>query len=230
MRMQEADREATIRRYRERFAQTGYSPSTLGWKKGKQEIRFNVLASFFDCREKSILDIGCGFGDLFGYLRSTIDGKVDYTGIDLVEELVEEGRRHYGPVGAKFVVGEFLETDLQRKFDVVIASGVFNHKPILGDNYPLIHASMKKACEICRDGVAFDFLSDKVDFRLGHTFHSSPERILSMAYGLSRNIVLRNDYMPFEFAVALYREDTFAEEDTVFHRYKRAQLHRNPGK
>lgn len=220
MRMKDADRERTVCRYRERFRAMGYSPAALGWTKGKQEIRFNILTSPFDCRGKTILDVGCGFGDLFGHLRRLIGDNFQYTGIDLVEELVEEGRRQYGRQGARFIVAEFLEADLSARYDIVVAAGVFNHKPCDGDNYPLIRASLKKAFHLCRDGVSFDFLSDKVDFKLEHTFHSNPERILSMGYELSRSVLLRNDYMPFEFALTIFRDDSFSKEDTLFSRYK----------
>jgi hypothetical protein len=32
--------------------------------------------------------------------------------------------------------------------------------------------------------------------------------------------MLRNDYMPFEFALFMFKDDTFSSEDTLFHRYK----------
>ena len=33
---------------------------------------------------------------------------------------------------------------------------------------------------------------------------------------------LWQDYMPFEFTVTLFKDDTFMEQDTVFSRYKNA--------
>ena len=94
---------------------------------------------------------------------------------------------------------------------------------IAADNYDFIDACIDKALAVCRDGLAFDFLSDKVDFQLEHTFHSSPERILEMAYRYSRNVILRNDYMPFEFSVFIFNDDSFSADDTVFERYKQLQ-------
>ena len=83
---------------------------------------------------------------------------------------------------------------------------------------------MDKALSICRDGLAFDFLSDKVGYQNSQTFHSGPERILGMAYKHSRNVVLRNDYMPFEFAVFINKDSSFKTEDTIFNHYKRRSL------
>src|SRR3989339_2012946 len=70
--MNDKDKAVFIRRYRARYQQHGYSPVSLGWGKGgRQHLRFSVLAGIGIGKEDSVLDIGCGFGDLFGYLKST---------------------------------------------------------------------------------------------------------------------------------------------------------------
>jgi hypothetical protein len=89
-----------------------------------------------------------------------------------------------------------------------------------GDNYMFINSFMQKAFNLANNGIAFDFLSDKVDFQYEHTFHSSPSKILDMAYDLSKNVILKNNYMPFEFAVMIFKDETFTKEDTIFTRYK----------
>ena len=86
---------------------------------------------------------------------------------------------------------------------------------------------MNKALSLCRDGLAFDFLSDKVDWRQANNFYCSPEQILRMAYKCSRNVVLRNDYMPFEFAVFINKDSSFLKDDTIFNRYKMRCLDRS---
>jgi len=214
------DADMTIRRYAERYGQYGYSPKTLGWDKGKQDVRFHILTDGFDCRGKSMLDIGCGFGDLNLTLRARCGQEYSYLGVDLVDTLLAEGRQRYENERVHFTAGNFLELPLAGNFDIGLASGVFNHRLAHSDSYTVIEATMAKAFGICREGIAFDFLSDKVDYQHEHTFHSSPERILAMAYHLSRNVVLRNDYMPFEFAVYVFKDDGFDKSDTLFRRYK----------
>ena len=104
---------------------------------------------------------------------------------------------------------------------IAVSSGIFNHRLEHTDSYSYIEAVLAKAFAMCREGLAFDFLSDKVDFRHEHTFHSSPERILGMAYALSRNVLLRNDYMPFEFSLFVFKDGSFSKVDTLFERFKR---------
>ena len=83
LKMDDQDRAGTVEKYRKGYAEHGYSPKTLGWDKGRQDIRFEVLLSFFECRGKSILDIGCGFGDLNRVLARKTGGAYSYTGVDL---------------------------------------------------------------------------------------------------------------------------------------------------
>jgi SAM-dependent methyltransferase len=218
-----SDKNAVIERYSQRFAEHGYSPKTLGWDKGKQDIRFAVLTSQYDFRGKSVLDIGCGFGDLNRTLQKSCGTEYRYHGVDLVPVLIEHARTLYRESHIRFSCADILSDDIGGDYDYAIASGIFNFKLRDVANYDFIQAVIIKALSLCRDGLAFDFLSDKVDYQHEHTFHSSPERILALAYQQSRNVVLRNDYMPFEFSLHINKDGSFDREDTVFHHYKQRQ-------
>lgn len=217
MKLPEQDRRNTVERYTRRFEEHGYSPLTLGWNKGRQPIRFDALTSEYDFSGKAVLDIGCGFGDLLHTLESKFEPVKAYCGVDLVEALVAEARQHWP--AHHFVTGDFLELEFDQEFDYAVASGVFNHRLKDIDNAAFIELAMARAFALCRDGFAFDFLSDKVDYSLEHTYHASPEQVLSMAYALSRNVVLKNNYMPFEFSVFVFKDDGFDPEQAVFRRY-----------
>lgn len=203
--------------YSKRYKQFGYSPKSLGWDKGKQQVRFDVLTSQYDFNGRRVLDIGCGFGDFATYLHSKhID--CEYTGVDLSEEFIGVAQQLHPE--AQFLLGDFLTIDFTQSFDYAIASGTFNLRFSDGGNYRFLQSVIDKVYGLCSDGFAFDFLSDKVDYELPDTFHYAPERVLAMAYGYSRNVVLRNDYMPFEFSLFVHKNDRFVKEDTLFERYK----------
>lgn len=214
------DKKSVIDRYTQRYKEYGYSPKSLGWDKGKQEIRFNILTSYYDFQNKHVLDIGCGFGDLNKVLKSKTNS-YQYTGTDIVNELLLEAKKQYQSENLHFINTDFLEFEPDILFDYAICSGMFNFKLSDGNNYEFIESVIKKSLAFCKDGLAFDFLSDKVDFQYENTFHSSPEKILSIAYKFSRNVILRNDYMPFEFSLFIFKDDTFEKEDTVFNRFKK---------
>lgn len=213
------DLNNVVLRYNERLNKYGYSPQSLGWTKGKQEIRFDILTSSYDFENKNILDIGCGFGDLNKTL-SLKTKEYSYCGIDILEEFLEIGKKIHMGENIAFLQGEFLNMKFDQKFDFAIASGVFNHKLINGDNYDFIKNSIEKALSVVKDGIAFDFLSDKVNYKNDENFYSSPEIILNLAYNYSRNIVIRNDYMPFEFSIFIFKDDSYDNSDTVFRRYR----------
>ena len=205
-------------RFNKRFDKFGRTAKTLDWDKGKQEIRFEILTSQYSFEGKSVIDVGCGFGDLIPTLKEKASN-FKYMGIDIVDVFIEEAQGLYTDSNYSFVVADFIEHDFVETFDYCIASGVFNYR-LKQDNYDFIFDAMHKAWDICRDGFAFDFLSDKVDYEIDHAFHSSPCKILEFAYSLSKNVILRNDYMPFEFSLFMFKDDSFAQEDTLFTTYK----------
>lgn len=219
--LSDVDKQQTIDRYSLRYQKFGYSPKTLGWDKGKQDLRFEILTSQYDFSGKSVLDVGCGFGDLNKTLLCKYSNNYYYLGIDLVPALIDEAKKRYEDDNINFQIGDFLGMNFNKSFDYVVASGIFNHRLNDNNNYEFIDAAIEKSLSLANDGVAFDFLSDKVDYTLDHAFHSAPEQILSIAYKYSRNVVLRNDYMPFEFSLFIFKDDSFSPEDTIFNRYKK---------
>lgn len=213
------DIDSVINRYTKRYSEFGYSPKSLGWDKGKQDVRFDILSSQYNFENKHVLDIGCGFGD-FNKILAKKTRNYKYTGVELVEALYLEAKTQNSGDNIEFINANFLDFDEKIIYDYAISSGVFNYKMLDNNNYEFIEQAIKKILSICKDGLAIDFLSDKVDYQLENTFHSSPEKILSIAYKYSRNIILRNDYMPFEFSLFIFKDDSFEKEDTVFNRHK----------
>lgn len=214
------DRDAVVDRYTKRFNEHGYSQAAVGWgKKGRQELRFEILLSGFDCNGRRLLDLGAGFGDLFQYAAPL--GIASYQGLELTPALVAEGISRFGSdkrfnLDLADVEGaeEFPETD------ITLVSGMFNFKLSTGENYAFIERQLGKALRVSRDGVAANFITDRVDYHEDLIFNSRPEKILEIALSLSRNVQLRADYMPFEFTVFIYRDDTFDPSDAIFKRFK----------
>lgn len=220
MEIPKSEAEKVRARYVSRLNQFGYSPKTLGWDKGKQRLRFSVLTGNFDLNGKSVLDVGAGFGDLRLFLLDQ-GTACEYVGIDLVPELVEAAQNIHDGQDATFHVGDFLSYSFDRSFDYVFGSGIFNFLLKEVDNRDYIQEVLAKANDLSSEGFAFDFLSDNVDFTRDLNFYTPPAFALDVAYSFSRNVLLRNDYMPFEFALLVDKDDSFDTADTVFSRFKR---------
>ena len=212
--MKDEEKRATLDRYNERLKQYGYNPKTLGWLKGKQEIRFQVLLEIGSLVNCSILDVGCGFGDLYGFLVNN-GIKIQYTGVDINQNLLEIGKELYPT--ASFKVMDFDTESLEKEFDWVFASGIFNFK--LEDNESFIKNMLSKMFSISKKGVAVDFMSSYVDYQNEGSYHAIPGEIFSYCKQLSRRVTLRHDYMPFEFCVYIYKNDQFNKR-TVFNEYE----------
>lgn len=211
--MNPKDKRKYIERYEKNYRKYGCDPRTLGWCVGRQEMRFHVLTSIGDVGNKSILDLGCGFADLYDFLmRRGWQGR--YTGFDIVPKLVEVARGRHPGVDIRLL--DILEDDIDEKFDYIFASGVFNAKLVGESNKLYIKKMMQKMFEMANSGVSVDFVSSYVDYHQEETYHAEPERIFKMCKKLSKRVILRHDYMPYEFAVYVYKEDSIDEKRNVF--------------
>jgi SAM-dependent methyltransferase len=211
--VQQQDREDYIARYRRRLEEHGYSPQTLGWGvHGRQEVRFAVLAQEALRRPlSSVLDVGCGFADLHGFLRAR-GWRGKYTGIDIVPELLAVARERHPELDLREVDGAEDATDLPRH-DFVIASGVFNARLKVGDNRRHIVEALQTMHGRADVAVCVDFLSLFVDFEKPEAWHTDPSWVMAEARRLTRRILLRADYMPFEFALFLFRDDSVSSRN-----------------
>ena len=203
-------------RYDERLAKFGYNPKTLGWLKGRQGIRFSVLTSIGTMNNSNILDVGCGFGDLCGFLKYK-KLKFQYLGLELNPNLIEYGKDRY--LQANFKIFDIEKNNIIGKYDWVIISGLFNFKR---DNpYWFIEFVLRKVFRSCRKGVSVDFMTSYVDFKNRNANYVEPEKIMKICKKITPRMSLRHDYMPFKFCVYLYKNDK-KTTNNIFMEYYRS--------
>ena len=200
-------------------------------KNRDNELNFNdcietpiLLSMLPPLTGKTILDIGCGFGDLLKYLRRRDpDETFGYVGIDIVPEFVEVAKEKNPEY--RFLNEDIFEYEPFRKFKYVVECGCFTgldpqHED---ESYAFVEKFIGRMLELCTDdgAVVCHFLSDKVDYRTFATdFHIAPEKILAIAYKFSRRVVLDNSVLPFEACLTIYKDDSFRPETTVFNQAK----------
>lgn len=201
--MKPEEKQHVIDRYAERLRRLGPEVEALGWRdRAQQELRFAVLAAGSGIRSgQSVLDIGCGFGDLYDYLTSQ-GIEVDYTGCDISPDVLSVARERHGAL--KFEQRDVLtEPYADGTFDHVFASGIFNFR--LTDNESFLHAMLRAAFRMSAGSVCANMMTDQVDFRDEQLHYYSPESVLAFCRTLSRSVVLRHDYPLYEFSVFIYR-------------------------
>jgi SAM-dependent methyltransferase len=204
--MDRVDRADYVERYEQRLSEHGHSPATLGWgKPGREHVRYQVMADVvMELDATSVLDVGCGFADLYDHLmQQGWAGR--YSGIDIVPGLLAEARQRHPALDLQEAdIAAFAPAE---DFDVVVASGVFNARLRIGDNRAHIARSVERMYSLCRRAICVDFMSTYVDFERPEAWHTDPAWALELGRGLSKRLRVRHDYMPFEFALIVYRDD-----------------------
>lgn len=152
------DGNAIVAYYRRRIAVSGVDGAkTLDWRtKGIQNSFFNKVAAIIDKKCHSILDIGCGTGDFYLFLRRKKNRRITYSGIDLIPEFINVAEKKCP--GCKFTVGNFIASSYQpNKFDVVMNLGGLNSRLSYHRDY--LRASIDKMIRLSRRLVIFNAIT-----------------------------------------------------------------------
>jgi SAM-dependent methyltransferase len=179
----------------------GYQVANWGSMQS-QEVRFRVLyeAGITDC--DSVLDVGCGVGDFYGWLRGQ-GFKGSYSGLDIAPGVVQSARQRHKSV--EFIAGDLLigDTVAPDRYDYIVASGIFAKRPESGG--PYLEAVVAKMFGLCRKGVAFNSLSSWAPDSDASEFHADPIATLEFCRKLTPWVVLRADYHIRDFTIYLNR-------------------------
>jgi hypothetical protein len=120
------DSTAVFRYHRHRLRTYGAGgPQALGWNgAASQHARFEALTRIGDLAQRSVLDAGCGYADLYPYLRQRYAG-VRYYGIEQVPELLEVAQARY-PEAEDITLrsGDFLREALPPTDYVLAGAGL----------------------------------------------------------------------------------------------------------
>jgi trans-aconitate methyltransferase len=205
--MHPVDKQKAVERYNRRLQEFGVDPRTLGWSGGRerQDLRFEVLlgsALFATSPVKSVLDVGCGFADLYDYIQKQ-NLPIHYRGVDINSSLLEKARSVYPQVSVE--TADILEEGALQSVDLVVESGIFNFQLKGEDQWDYIEHMLKRMFELAQVAVAADFMTTYVDWQKEGAFHTNPEKLLKLAKSIGSKVILRHDYLPFEFCLYLIR-------------------------
>lgn len=188
--------------YDAKVAEFGHDPRACDHSSQKSlEVRYRVLCEVLDLRGKSVLEVGCGFGDLGAYIQERFQ-KVNYTGVDISSKMIAVGRKVYPEL--RLVRKNFLTMGGRRRYDVVLAQGVFY---LLGSNAEKkMHLMVDKMFRLAKEAVAFCTISSWSPRKERGEFYADPGKLLRFCKSLTSRVVLRHDYHPGDFTIYLYKE------------------------
>lgn len=193
------DTVAVQKYHRDRILKYGIGSSgALGWIASEAQIaRFKIITDLLgDLSGKSILDAGCGYGDLRGYLGNKFPG-LRYAGIEQINDFLDIAIEKYGhyPETA-FYFGDFILADLP-VMDYVVACGSLNYK---NSDPTFIFKAITKLFDNCRLGLVFNLLR-KIESEEGILVAYDPEIILAHCKTLSKNVVFMDGYYGEDYTV-----------------------------
>jgi SAM-dependent methyltransferase len=195
------DSTAVFRYHRHRLRTYGAGgPQALGWNGAAgQHVRFEVLTRIGDLAQRSVLDAGCGYADLYSYLRQRYPG-VRYYGIEQVPELLEVAQARYPEAeGITLRRGDFLREVLPLT-DYVLASGALNYRQ---QNPEFIYQAIEKLFASCQLGLGFNLLSWEPVCG-GPLAAYDPATILAFCHQLAPRAELVEGYWEGDFTVFVY--------------------------
>jgi SAM-dependent methyltransferase len=210
----ENDRDILVARYEERFEKYGVRPEALGWSRPElQKIRFATLSEpILACEQASVLDVGCGFADFYAFLKDR-GWSGTYTGVDVVSALLRGARELHPDIN--LIEADFSDDHSKiESHDFVISSGIFNGRLHHEDHARYVEGMLHTMFGKARIAVCADFLSSWVNFQKPENWHADPCAIVAACRSLTRRMSLRHDYLPFEFALFLFRDDRVTESST----------------
>ena len=153
------DRATVIHFHRRRIAEFGAdSVRALGWvSEASQTSRFEAIAQAVDFNNSSVLDLGCGTGDLKAFLDARFSG-MSYLGIEQVPEFVAQARNRYaGDAHAGFELGNF-NTMIFPRVDHVVACGSLSYR---SSNPQHVYGAVAKMFVSAAQTVVFSLLDAK---------------------------------------------------------------------
>ena len=202
------DRKDRIARHYEHRIDTGRENfDVLDWASAEsQNARFEVLVVNVDLQDKSLLDVGCGLGDLSTFLK---DRKINvhYTGLDIIEKMLTAAAAKHP--NAKFICGDMFAEDASplpegNIFDVVFCSGTFNLN--LGNNADFLPQAVGRLMAIASERVVFNLLNKSVLFESETYACYDPGQVLGWLARTGWDIRMIDGYLPNDFTLICTRQ------------------------
>jgi len=205
MGLSQAQRKRVTESQRYALMQYGYHPHSLLWSsKEVQELRFKVLADIGITKGDSVLDVGCGFGDFANYLTKH-DTPVKFTGIDVSEALLAEGRRQFPEL--KLIHGDLFDLNPDAdSYDFVTLSGALNRKFDGAVDYT--YQTITEMFNASKKGIAFNLLDARHEWTKNRwdlqSFH--PDEIIELVKTLSNDYEIIEGYLENDFTVHVLKK------------------------
>ncbi|NDV02344.1 methyltransferase domain-containing protein [Pseudoroseicyclus tamaricis] len=159
-----------------------------------------------------LCDLACGTGRFLSHLAEAGTPPEAYLGLDISAAAIARAREAHPPArfpAARFEVRDLLAEPPRERFTHVVANGLFTVKDSLAheEMWDFMVRMVTAMWGLAERGIAFNVMSDVVDWRRDDLFHVPTDRLLAFLYRLAgRRVVIRSDYGIYEYTAYVYRE------------------------
>ncbi|GBR72265.1 SAM-dependent methyltransferases [Candidatus Termititenax spirochaetophilus] len=172
-----------------------------------QYVRFHIQAENTipnKTAKFTLLDLGCGTGGMYAYLRDNKYDNVTYTGIDIVPEMVAGARKNYPQ--ADFRQANFVTDDIA-EYDVICASGSLNIIFDKAENHKdYIQTVIQKMYDHSRAACAFNLLDKDSEFMYDQDprfYYADKQEFLAYCRTLCPGAKLITGYLVNDFTIVM---------------------------
>ena len=187
--------------YDEAFEKYGAGPKALlWWDYRSMALRFRALVKEVPVEGKSILDAGCGLGDLLPYLYAKAPN-FRYLGVDRSEKFIEVAKTRYE--GHQFQVGDPFRHPIGM-FDVVLSSGVMNGNTDdwLVKRMKMIKSLWRQTGEVLAFNMAGGLKPIRHDSLIAY---ADAQEIFDFCKTLSQRVILKTNYLEKDFTIVMFK-------------------------
>ncbi len=193
---------ASIFRFHQNLIHTNGAGSlaSLGWKNAAaQQARYRALSTIANLTDCSVMDAGCGHGDLRHYLGN-IYPRFRYIGVEKIPALLNIAIERCAHLPETiFFEGDFSAADLPVT-DYTIACGSLSYR---NSDELYIFKMIEKLFTCSRRGFGFNLLN-KTESAHGIIASYHPAVILGFCHQLTANIRFTDGYWENDFTVLMY--------------------------
>jgi len=173
----------------------------LGWKSEQSQVeRFKVLAQIGNMNNRSVLDVGCGHGDLKAFLDKQYRG-IHYSGIDQMASFLHIACKRFGELPyTTFYLGDYTTAELPVA-DYVLICGALSY---CNSDPDFIFKMIHKLFAGSQIALGFNLLG-KTEQKGGLLMSYNSGIIMDYCKTLSANVELKEGYYEDDFTVFVYR-------------------------
>jgi SAM-dependent methyltransferase len=200
----------TVRWYAEKVRRYGFDHRGLGFRtRSSQEKRFEALLALGELDGRSVLDVGCGFGDFLAFLEER-GIRARYTGLDVCAPMIDRCRERFAGHDVEFATADVLDFEPGEQFDFVVASGIFGlDAPGARDR---IRPTLARMFAWSRVSMATNFLSTRSPAPVAGRVYVDPCDALAMGFELTPAARIDHNYLPNDFTLQLFKTPGWAGE------------------